>query len=40
MGHKRKHGLNFEQAQEIWADLNLIEVSARTEDEPRWLVAR
>jgi len=36
--NKRKHGLDFEEAQALWADTNLVEVPARTDDEPRWLV--
>lgn len=30
--------LIFFEAQRIWTDPNLIEVKARTEDEPRYLV--
>lgn len=33
-----KHGLDFVQAQALWEDSMRIEVPARTEDEPRWLV--
>ncbi|MHB1809690.1 MAG: BrnT family toxin [Solirubrobacteraceae bacterium] len=33
-----KHGLDFVGAQELWEDAMRIEVPARTEDEPRWLV--
>ena len=33
--NKRKHGIDFEQAQELWADTALIEIPARTSDEPR-----
>lgn len=36
--NKRKHGLDFEQAQALWADPDAVEIPARTEDEPRWLV--
>ena len=31
----RKHGIDFIDAQELWTDPNLIEVPARTDDEPR-----
>ncbi len=31
-----KHGIDFEAAQNIWADPQLLEVPARTSDEPRW----
>lgn len=34
----RKHGINFIEAQALWADSLRVEVPARTEDEPRWLV--
>jgi uncharacterized DUF497 family protein len=33
-----KHGIDFHQAQELWRDPLLVEVPARTVDEPRWLV--
>jgi uncharacterized protein len=33
-----KHGVDFLQAQELWQDPLLVEVPARTTDEPRWLV--
>jgi uncharacterized protein len=33
-----KHGIDFNKAQKIWDDPNLIEIPARTEDEPRYLV--
>ena len=33
-----KHGIDFEAAQELWKDLQRIEIPARTEDEPRSLV--
>ncbi len=36
--NKRKHGIDFEEAQELWADAHLVEVPARTTDEPRWLL--
>jgi uncharacterized DUF497 family protein len=36
--HKAKHGMDFEEAQQLWADSSLVEVPARTTDEPRWLV--
>jgi len=34
----KKHGIDFEQAQGIWDDPDLLEVPARTTDEPRFLV--
>jgi uncharacterized protein len=36
--NKRKHGIDFGEAQQLWADAGLVEVPARTTDEPRWLL--
>ena len=36
--NKRKHGIDFEQAQALWADPALVEIPARTSDESRWLL--
>lgn len=36
--NKRKHGLDFEEAQALWDDAALVEVPARVTDEPRWVV--
>jgi uncharacterized protein len=36
--NKRKHGIDFEAAQTLWADAGLVEIPARTTDEPRWLL--
>ena len=33
-----KHGINFIDAQNLWSDPRLLEVPAKTEDEPRYLV--
>jgi len=33
-----KHGIDFEDAQKLWDDPDLLEVPARTVDEPRVLV--
>ncbi len=33
-----KHGINFLDAQELWADPDRIEIPARIEDEPRFLI--
>lgn len=33
-----KHGINFIDAQALWNDPSLLEVPAKTEDEPRYLV--
>ena len=36
--NERKHGIDFEVAQRLWADARLVEIPARTTDEPRWLL--
>ncbi len=36
--NKRKHGLDFNEAQALWDDPNLIEIPVHTIDEPRYLV--
>lgn len=36
--NKEKHGIDFQEAQSLWNDLDRIEIPARTEDEPRYLV--
>jgi uncharacterized DUF497 family protein len=33
-----KHGIDFIDAQALWSDSGLLEIQARTEDEPRYLV--
>jgi uncharacterized protein len=37
-GNLAKHGIDFVQAHRLWQDPMLVEVPARTVDEPRWLV--
>jgi uncharacterized DUF497 family protein len=34
----KKHGIDFEQAQVLWEDPNLVTISARSDDEPRSLI--
>ena len=36
--NKRKHGIDFVEAQKLWNDPALIAVPARTVDEPRILI--
>jgi len=36
--NRAKHGIDFIEAQALWHDPLLVEVPARTEDEPRFLV--
>ncbi len=38
LSNRRKHGIGFVAAQKLWDDSDLIEIPARTEDEPRFLV--
>ncbi|MDO9128311.1 MAG: BrnT family toxin [Anaerolineales bacterium] len=33
-----KHGIDFEEAQALWNDHNLIEIPAKVVDEPRYMV--
>lgn len=33
-----KHGIDFVEAQALWDDPMLLEIPAKTEDEPRFLV--
>lgn len=33
-----KHGIDFEAAKALWHDPDLLEVQAKTEGEPRFLV--
>jgi uncharacterized protein len=33
-----KHGIHFGDAQLLWGDPRLLEIPAKTEDEPRFLV--
>jgi uncharacterized DUF497 family protein len=36
--NKRKHGIDFLEAQEIWEDNDRLIIPARTNDEPRFLI--
>ena len=36
--NRAKHGIDFVEAQSIWNDPMLLEIPAKTEDEPRFLV--
>jgi uncharacterized DUF497 family protein len=33
-----KHGINFADAQQLWNDPMLLEIPAKTEDEPRFVM--
>lgn len=36
--NREKHGIDFSEARQLWNDPDLLEVPARTADEPRFLV--
>jgi len=36
--NKRKHGVDFTEAQALWKDSDRIEIPARTADDPRYLL--
>jgi hypothetical protein len=36
--NKEKHGIDFHEAQVLWGDPDLIEIPAKTADEPRLLI--
>ena len=36
--NKSKHGIDFVEAQALWMDESFVEIPARTEDEPRFVV--
>jgi uncharacterized DUF497 family protein len=36
--NKIKHGIDFIKAQALWEDPDLIEIPARTSDEPKFLI--
>ncbi len=36
--NRQKHGIDFLEAQALWEDPDLIEIPARTTDEPRFLI--
>jgi uncharacterized DUF497 family protein len=36
--NRLKHGIDFEAAQALWDDPDLVEIPARTTDEPRFVV--
>ena len=33
-----KHGIDFQGAQRLWSDPNLLEIVAKSDDEPRFLM--
>jgi hypothetical protein len=36
--NRKKHGIDFYEAQELWDDPGFIEIPVNTNDEPRFLV--
>jgi uncharacterized DUF497 family protein len=38
IGNLEKHGIDFNTAQQLWNDPDLIEIPVKTSDEPRYLV--
>jgi len=36
--NKKKHGIDFFEAQELWRDIDLLEIPAKTIDETRFMV--
>ena len=38
IGNREKHGIDFNLAQALWDDEDRIEIPAKTQDEPRFLV--
>ncbi len=36
--NRSKHGIDFVEAQALWFDEKFVEIPARTEDEPRFVV--
>lgn len=38
LSNKDKHGINFDEAKALWNDADLIEIPAKTTDEPRYVL--
>ena len=36
--NKDKHGIDFEEAKALWEDPHLLEIEARSSEEPRFLL--
>lgn len=36
--NKQKHGISFNEAKELWEDMDYVEIPIKTSDEPRFLV--
>ena len=35
--NKEKHGIDFEEAKELWADMQLVQLSTKTEHEQQYI---
>jgi uncharacterized protein len=38
VANEAKHGINFEEAQALWDDVDLMEIPARVSGEPRYII--
>ena len=36
--NQKKHAIDFESARLLWDDPDRLEIPAKTEDEPRWVI--
>jgi len=36
--NKQKHGIDFNEAKELWEDFDYVEIPVKTSDEPRFLI--
>ncbi len=36
--NREKHGIDFVEAQQLWSDPDLVEIQARSDTEPRFLI--
>jgi uncharacterized protein len=36
--NKQKHDIGFNEAKELWEDLDFVEIPVKTSDEPRFLI--
>ena len=36
--NKQEHGIDYNEAKELWGDLDFVEIPVKTSDEPRFLV--
>jgi uncharacterized protein len=36
--NKQKHGIDFNEAKDLWEDTDYVEIPVKTSDEPRFLI--